>query len=166
MDIRKPFLKSFTVKELIQFIDHYIEHREILHVLEHPWEVCDLVARFLGFGYSRRWSEDEIAVLSENFTPLGAEETSKLLPMRTAYDCKRKADYLGLCTNVKTSQKRMLSYGTFMSWIFSQNIIQSSDKRLWFFCQAEQKPPAPAGQKNWGYPLNRRNSGLRRNCKL
>ena len=106
MDIRKPFLKSFTVKELIQFIDHYIEHREILHVPEHPWEVCDLVARFLGFGYSRRWSEDEIAVLSENFTPLGAEETSKLLPMRTAYDCKRKADYLGLCTNVKTSQKK------------------------------------------------------------
>ena len=64
MDIRKPFLKSFTVKELIQFIDHYIEHRELLHVPGHTWEVCDLVARFLGFGYSRRWAEDEIAVLS------------------------------------------------------------------------------------------------------
>lgn len=24
-DIRKPFLKSFTVKELMQFIDYYID---------------------------------------------------------------------------------------------------------------------------------------------
>lgn len=44
-DIRKPFLKSFTVKELVQFIDYYIEHKEMLHVPGHPWEVCDLVAR-------------------------------------------------------------------------------------------------------------------------
>ena len=42
-DFRKPFLKSFTVKELMWFIDYYIEHKEMLHVPGHPWEVCDLV---------------------------------------------------------------------------------------------------------------------------
>ena len=105
MDIRKPFLKSFTVKELMQFIDYYIEHKEMLHVPGHPWEVCDLVARFLGLGYSRQWAEDETAVLVENYPPLGAEKTSELLLMRTAYDCKEKADRLGLYTNVKSDRK-------------------------------------------------------------
>ena len=104
-DFRKPFLKSFTIKELMQFIDHYIEHREMLHVPGHPWEVCDLVARFLGFGYSRQWSEDETAVLVENYTSLGAEKTSGFLLMRTAHDCKEKADYLGLYTSVKSAGK-------------------------------------------------------------
>ena len=103
-DIRKPFLKSFTVKELMQFIDYYIEHKEMLHVPGHPWEVCDLVARFLGFGYSRQWSEDETAILTKNYPPLGAKKTSELLLMRTAYDCKLKADGLGLHTNVKFTQ--------------------------------------------------------------
>lgn len=106
MDIRKPFLQSFTVKELMQFIDYYIEHKEMLHVPEHPWEVCDLVARFLGLGYNRQWSEDETAVLVENYPPLGAEKTSELLLMRTAYDCKVKADKLGLYTNVKPDRKK------------------------------------------------------------
>ena len=105
MDIRKPFLKSFTVKELMQFIDYYIEHKEMLHIPGHPWEVCDLVARFLGFGYNRQWSEEETAVLVENYPPLGAEKTSELLLMRTAYDCKEKADRLGLYTNVKSDRK-------------------------------------------------------------
>ena len=106
MDTRKPFLKSFTVKELMQFIDHYMEHREILHVPGHPWEICDLVARFLGFGYSTQWAEDEIAVLVENYPSLGAERASELLPLRTASDCKSKADYLGLRTNVRLSKKK------------------------------------------------------------
>lgn len=105
MDTRKPFLKSFTVKELMQFIDYYMEHREMLHVPGHPWEVCDLVARFLGFGYSRQWAEDETAVLVENYPLLGAAGTSELLPLRTAYDCKIKADRLGLRTNVRISGK-------------------------------------------------------------
>ena len=104
-DIRKPFLKSFTVKELMQFIDYYIENKEMLHVPGHPWEVCDLVARFLGFGYSRQWAEDETAILIENYPSLGAEKTSELLLMRTAYDCKEKADRLGLYTNVKSDRK-------------------------------------------------------------
>ena len=106
MDIRKPFLQSFTVKELMQFIDYYIEHKEMLHVPGHPWEVCDLVARFLGLGYSRQWSEDETAVLVENYPSLGAEKTSELLLMRTAYDCKVKADKLGLYTNIKPDRKK------------------------------------------------------------
>ena len=105
-DIRKPFLKSFTVNELIQFIDYYMEHGEMLHVPGHLWEECDLVARFLGFGYSRQWTPDETAVLVENYTLLGAEKTSGLLPMRTAFDCKLKADNLGLRTNIKPSRKR------------------------------------------------------------
>ena len=46
-DIRKPFLKSFAVKELMQFIDYYIEHKEMLHIPGHLWEVCGLVALIL-----------------------------------------------------------------------------------------------------------------------
>ena len=45
MDIRKPFLKSFTVKELKQFTDHYMKHRKMLHVSEHFWKLCVLVVR-------------------------------------------------------------------------------------------------------------------------
>ena len=45
MDIRKPFLKSFTVKELKQVTDHYMKHRKMLHVSEHFWKLRDLVAR-------------------------------------------------------------------------------------------------------------------------
>ena len=45
-DFRKPFLKSFTIKELMQFIDHYVEHKEIPQIPVHLWEVCDLLARF------------------------------------------------------------------------------------------------------------------------
>lgn len=104
-DFRKPFLKSFTVKELMQFIDYYIEHKEMLHVPGHPREVCDLVARFLGFGYSRQWSQDEIDILTANYPPLGAGKTSELLLMRTAYDCKEKADHLGLYTSVNRALK-------------------------------------------------------------
>lgn len=61
-DIRKPFLKSFTVNELMKFIDHYLEHKEILHMPGHPWEICDLLARFLGFGYSKLWSPEETEI--------------------------------------------------------------------------------------------------------
>ncbi len=71
-DIRKPFLQPFTVKELMQFIDHYIEHRKILHVPGHPWEVCDLVARFLSFRYNRHGSGGpcEMNPLSQRFSVL------------------------------------------------------------------------------------------------
>ena len=106
VDIRKPFLKSFTVKELIQFVDYYMEHGEMFHVPGRLWEECDLVARFLGFGYSRQWTPDETAALVEHYAQLGAEKTSGLLLMRTAFDCKLKADKLGLRTNVKSSRKR------------------------------------------------------------
>lgn len=106
MDIRKPFLQSFTMKELMQFIDHYIERREMLHLPGHSWEVCDLAARFLGFGYSRQWTADETSVLVKNFSRLGAEKTSELLLMRTAYDCTLKADKMGLHTNIRPSRKK------------------------------------------------------------
>ena len=85
-DFRKPFLKSFTINELMQFIDHYVEHKEIPQIPGHLWEVCDLLARFFGFGYSRQWSPDETNILVENYPDLGAEKTSDLLLMRTAYD--------------------------------------------------------------------------------
>lgn len=100
-DIRKPFLKSFTVKELMQFVDYYIEHKEVFHVPGHPWEVCDLLVRFLGFGYSKLWSPEETSILIENFPRLGPQKTSELLLLRTAFDCKEKADTMGLHTNVR-----------------------------------------------------------------
>lgn len=104
-DIRKPFLQSFTINELMKFIDHYLEHKEILHIPGHPWEMCDLVARFLGFGYSKLWSPEETEILIKNFPSLGAEKTSELLLLRTAFDCKQKADLLGLRTNVRQYQR-------------------------------------------------------------
>ena len=112
-DFRKPFLKSFTIKELMQFIDHYVEHKEIPQIPGHLWEVCDLLARFFGFGYSRQWSPDETNILVENYPDLGAEKTSDLLLMRTAYDCSIKARDLGLRTNVKHTQKSRCTWSVY-----------------------------------------------------
>jgi len=112
-DIRKPYLKSFTIKELMQFIDHYAEHKEMLHIPGHPWEVCDLLARFFGFGYSRQWSQDETNILAKNYPDLGAEKTSDMLLLRTAYDCSIKARILGLRTNVKQAQKSRCSWSLY-----------------------------------------------------
>lgn len=89
----------------MKFIDHYLEHKEILYVPGHPWEVCDLLARFLGFGYSKLWSPEETEILVKNYSSLGAEKTSELLLLRTAFDCKEKADLLGLRTNVRQRRR-------------------------------------------------------------
>jgi len=67
MGIQKPFLESFTTIELKRFIDHCVEKHNVLQVPGHSWEQCDLLARFLEFGYDRTWSQDEITILSEHF---------------------------------------------------------------------------------------------------
>ena len=74
---------------------------EVLYVPGHPWEVCDLLARFLGFGYSKLWSLEETSILIENFPRLGPQKTSEPLLLRTAFDRREKADTMGLRTNVR-----------------------------------------------------------------
>lgn len=37
------------------------------------------MARLLGFGYSREWSQDEIKILTQQYHKLGAEETAQPL---------------------------------------------------------------------------------------
>lgn len=106
MSIQKPFLEGFSTDELMQFIDHYIETNEILHVPGHPWDVCDLLARFLGLGYDRTWSDDEVDILIHHYPQLGANETAKQLPLRSPVDCDKKAHHLGLRTSVKKPRSK------------------------------------------------------------
>ena len=106
MERSKPYLAEFTTAELQTFIDHYIEYGEILHVPGHDWTSCDMVARFLGFGYSRTWSEEEIQILRETYPAAGAKAAEELLPLRSETDCVRKAINLGLRTLVKKERKK------------------------------------------------------------
>lgn len=101
MGIQKPFLEEFSADELMQFVDHYAETDDILHIPGHSWDVCDQLARFLGFGYDRTWSSDETDILTQHYPQLGADETAKLLPLRSPTDCDKKAYNLGLHTFVK-----------------------------------------------------------------
>ena len=110
MAIQKPFLEPFTQKELMQFIDHYVEKHEVLHVPGHSWEHCDMLARFFGFGYSRKWSQAEIDTLRLHYAQLGAEGTSKFLPFRSPLDCKAQADHVGLRTSIKPLRKSPSSW--------------------------------------------------------
>ena len=71
MGIQKYYLESFTTGELMQFIDSYTQTHEIECVPGHSWEQCDLLARFLGFGYDRAWSLDELHMLSSSAPNLG-----------------------------------------------------------------------------------------------
>lgn len=106
MSIQKPFLEGFSTEELIQFIDHFIETNEILHVPGHPWDVCDQLARFLGLGYDRTWSNDEVDILTRHYPQLGAIETAKHLPLRSPVDCDKKAHHLGLHTSIKKPRSK------------------------------------------------------------
>lgn len=106
MGIQKPFLEEFSMDELMRFVDHYVETNDILHVPGHPWDVCDQLARFLGFGYDRTWSSNEINVLTRHYPQLGADETAKLLPLRSPVDCDKKARNLGLRTFVKRPRSK------------------------------------------------------------
>lgn len=110
MGIQKPFIESFTQAELMLFIDHYIEKHEILQVPGHSWADCDMLARFLGFNYSRKWSQDEKETLRLHYPYLGAEETSKLLPLRSPLDCVEQARHLGLKTLIKKPRKASSSW--------------------------------------------------------
>lgn len=101
MSIEKPFLESFSMSELMKFIDHFTEQNKILHLPWHSWEQCDQLARFLGFGYVRTWSTDENIILQDNFPQLGAEKTAQMLPYRTPLDCINRARAMGLKTTVK-----------------------------------------------------------------
>lgn len=101
MSIPKPFLNKFSVKELMHFIDHHAETGEVLHLSGHTWESCDQLAQFLGFGYNRAWSQEEVGILTCHYSLLGAEETAKLLPLRSAFDCICKAHQMGIRTTVK-----------------------------------------------------------------
>lgn len=101
MAIQKPYLEGFSANELMQFIDHYVQTSEVLHVPGHAWEQCDQLAQFLGFGYSRNWTDEETNILICHYPNLGAEETALLLPMRTPDDCTVKASNLRLTTSQK-----------------------------------------------------------------
>jgi len=115
--IQKSFLEEFSTKELMEFIDYYVEKNEILHIPGHLWETCDLLARFLGFGYDKTWSEKEIEILKNNFSTLGAIDTAKLLPLRTEHDCKTKADHMKLRTSVRQNRHKKQS-PPWMIWEF------------------------------------------------
>ncbi len=106
MEKSKPYLAEFTTAELQTFIDHYIEHGEILHVPGHDWTSCDMVARFLGFGYSRTWSEEEIQILRVTYPSAGPKAAEALLPFRSERDCVRKAIKLGLRILVQKERKK------------------------------------------------------------
>lgn len=50
----------------MKFIDYFSEHGDVLHVPDQPWELCDQLARFLGFGYSREWPQNEVDIRLKN----------------------------------------------------------------------------------------------------
>lgn len=106
MSTLKPYLEAFSADELMKFIDHYVETNQILHVPGQSWESCDQLAWFLGFGYDRTWSQNEINILTDHYPQLGAVETSKLLPLRTPLDCITKAKRLKLHTFAKLPRKK------------------------------------------------------------
>lgn len=113
MGIQKPFLDSFTTKELMEFIDRYTEDHVVPQMSNHSQAECGLLARFWGFGYSREWSQDEIKILTQQYHKLGAEETAQLLSLRSPLDCVSQAKRLGL----RTAVKRQRNGGTpWMLW--------------------------------------------------
>lgn len=105
MGIQKPYLDSFTAKELMAFIDCYVENHVLPQMPDHSPAECDLLARFLGFGYSREWSQGEIEILTGHYYGSGAEKTAQLLPLRSPLDCVAQAQKLGLRTTVKPKRK-------------------------------------------------------------
>lgn len=117
MGIQKSFLEAFSTDELMKFIDGYVETNEILHVPGHPWELCDQLARFLGFGYDRTWSQEEINLLTTHYSKKGAEETAKLLPLRSPEDCNQRARAMGLKTTV-SGKKTRKGCTAWMLWEF------------------------------------------------
>ena len=82
MGIQKPYLDSFTAKELMAFIDCYVENHVLPQMPDHSPTECDLLARFLGFGYSREWSQGEIEILTGHYYGSGAEKTAPLIAWR------------------------------------------------------------------------------------
>lgn len=89
----------------MEFIDRYMEDYVVPQMSNHASEECGLLARFLGFGYSREWSQNEIEILTKNYPKSGAEKTAKLLLLRSPLDCVSQAQKLGLRTTIRPRRK-------------------------------------------------------------
>lgn len=102
MSISKKVLEPFSENELMKIIDCFIQTgNSPLSSSSHTYEEYQHLLSFLGLGVKRVWTEEEVAILQQNYYSLGANGTANLLDYRTEYDCANKATHLALKTRVK-----------------------------------------------------------------